>query len=200
MRKPFSDQRRLDCDAIENVVHLLAVGDVEPGRILGFNLQIDTGSGLYYFWTCDPKLRPSMYPVSWGDVQLLGSDGKVEVIDDEGEPQSSILPGKPLSVRVTDPDMDLDQAVKDKISVTARTTGGDTETLILEETKPSSGVFEASLATTLSIGTAQTDRLQVFEGETVSVEYVDQARAYGERNVPLQITVAVGSLGVKLAR
>ena len=179
---------------------VLRKGDVEPGRILGFNLQIDTGSGLYYFWTCDPKLRPSMYPVSWGDVQLLGSDGKVEVIDDEGEPQSSILPGKPLSVRVTDPDMDLDQAVKDKISVTARTTGGDTETLILEETKPSSGLFEASLATTLSIGTAQTGRLQVFEGETVSIEYVDQARAYGEHNVPLEITVAVGSLGVKLAR
>ena len=178
---------------------VLRKGDIEPGRILGFNLQIDTGSGLYYFWTCDPKLRPSLYPASWGDVLLLGSDGRIEITDKEGESQSSIVPGEPLFVRVTDPDMDLNKAVKDKISVTARTTGGDTETLILEETKPDSGVFKGSLATTLAIGTVQADRLQIFEGESVSVEYIDQARAYGEHNVPLQTTVMVGSLGVKLA-
>ena len=177
---------------------VLRKGDIEPGRIIGFNFQIDTGSGLYYFWTCDSRLRPSLYPVSWGDVQLLGSDGKVQVIDKRGEPRSAVLPGEPLTVRVTDPDMNLNETESDKISVTARTSAGDAETLILEETKPDSGVFEGSVTTALSIGTAKTGRLQVFEGETVSIEYIDQARAYGERMLPLQTTVAVGSLGVKL--
>lgn len=177
---------------------LLRKGAIKPGRIIGFNLQLDTGCDLYYYWTCAKQIISSQHPNTWGDIQFLGSDAKIEVLDDQSAPVTSLFPGQPLRVRVTDPDMNLSDTEKDKVSITARTTSGDAEPLILEETQPSSGVFEGALTTALSIGAGAPGRLEVFEGERAELEYIDQARAFGERNVPVQTKVAVGSLGVRL--
>jgi len=178
----------------------LRQGDSKPGRIVGFNLQIDTGSGVYYFWTNPIKGRISMKPNAWGDIQFLGSDAKVEIVGADGkEVLRSILPGQAFRVRVTDPDMNLDERKKDKISVTVRTATGSTETMILEETGLETGVFVGAMPTRLNIGKRQQGRLDVFEGETVTVEYLDQVRAYGERNLPVRATFQVQSMGTKLA-
>ncbi len=179
---------------------VLRKGSLKPGRIIGMNLQVDTGTDLYYFWTCAKQIISSQHPNTWGDVQFLGSDGRIELLDPEDTQTDSLFPGQPLRVRVVDPDMNLSELRRDKIGVTARTASGDTEPLILEETQAGSGVFEGALQTTLSIGSSQHDRLELFEGETVSVQYIDQARAFGERNVPIKQKVTVNSIGVEFVK
>ncbi len=177
----------------------LRQGGLQPGRIIGFNLQIDTGSDLYYYWTANIRIMSSIHPNTWGDVQLLGSDGKIDLVGADGkELVQSILPGQPIRVRVTDPDMNLNDRKKDKVSVTLKTAGGVNRTLLLEETEPASGVFVGAMPTCLNIGGKLPEVLEVFEGETVTVEYLDQVRAYGERNVPVKAVFAVSSIGLKL--
>lgn len=188
--------------AIEFMVpkKLLRQGEIRPGRIIGFNLQLDTGSDLYYYWTCASVIISSQHPNTWGDIQFLGSDATIEIVDKDGrEIARSILPGQPVRVRVTDPDMNLDDLKKDKVSVVLRTDAGDTETLILEETERKSGVFVGAVPTCLNVGVPQTGSLEVFEGEYVTAEYIDQARAYGESNVPIKTSFFVSSMGMKLA-
>ena len=180
---------------------LLRKGEILPGRICGFNLQLDTGSDLYYYWTCAELINPSRHPNTWGDIQLLGSDAKIEIVDEEGEQAvESVLPGQPVRVRITDPDMNLNDLKKDKVSTTLCTLGGDVETLVLEETDRGSGVFLGAVRTKLNIGAEEAGALEVFEGETVTVEYVDQARAYGERGISIQTRFTVSSLGTTLSK
>lgn len=175
-------------------------GEVQPGRILGFNVQIDTGHGdRFYYWSCLDGVKTSEHPNVWGDVQLLGSDGKVELIgEDSKETVRAVVPGLPVRVRVTDPDMNLDEQKKDKVSVTLRTASGEAETLILEETANASGIFVGSVATRLNIGSRLPSTLQVFEGEKVVVEYIDQVRSTTERNKPVRAPFAVSAVGTRL--
>jgi hypothetical protein len=180
---------------------LLRRGEMQPGRILGFNLQIDVGHlDRYYYWTCLDGVKTSEHPNVWGDIQLLGSDAKIELVGADGkETLRAIVPGQPVRVRVTDPDMNLDERKKDKVSVTLRAASGESETLILEETEVSSGVFVGALASRLNIGSRQPSTLQVFEGEKVTAEYIDQVRRTPERNVPVRASFAVSSIGTQVA-
>lgn len=178
---------------------LLRKGEVKPGRIVGFNLQLDTGSNLYYYWTAAAKIQSSEHPDTWGDVQFLGSDGKLELFDADGkETLKSLVPGRTVKVKVTDPDMNLDDGNKDRVSATLRSASGESLVVILEETDVRSGVFEGVAGTRLNIGSALPGVLPVFEGEVVTVEYVDQVRSFGERNVPVRARFAIGSVGTKL--
>ncbi|MDA1137464.1 MAG: hypothetical protein O3B01_02680 [Planctomycetota bacterium] len=177
---------------------LLRKGEIRPGRIIGFNFQLDTGTDVYYYWSANIRIISSLHPDTWGDIQFLGSDAKVAVLSKDDEEQQSIIPGSPLRIQITDPDMNLADLVKDKVSATLRTEGGDMETLILEETGFKTGVFEGTIATRLNIGGSRQGLLEIFEGEQVGIEYIDQAQSYGERNVPVKTEVRVGSIGLRL--
>ena len=179
----------------------IRLGELRPGRVIGFNLQIDSGSDLFYYWTAAEKIISSQHPNTWGDIQFLGSDASLEVVGvKEDETLQYIQPGRPLHVRITDPDMNLNGEEKDKVSATFRADSGDTEILILEETDTETGIFEGTLRTTLNIGEADRGRLEIFEGEQVTAEYIDQARSYGERNEPIKVNLAVTSIGTTLKK
>ena len=159
-------------------------GELKPGRIIGFTISCCTGSDVYYYWSFNEKLRTSESPNTWGDIQLLGSDAALSLLDKEGEKMTGgVFPGEPIHIQVEDGDMNLDNAVKDKVRVNVSAASGDYEQVILEETATSSGVFDGSLATRLNIGNLSTGVLDLYEGEDVKVEYIDQAQAYGERDV-----------------
>ncbi len=180
---------------------LLYQADFVPGRIVGFNLQVDTGSDLYYYWTASQKFRTSLHPNTWGDLQLLGSDSRVTFLDDAGQPGlDGLVPGKTLRVQVEDPDMNLSPEKKDRVGLTLRTGAGETRTLVLEETTPTSGVFQGSCATLLNVGGGPASALPVFEGETLTAEYLDQVRAFGERNEKVSAKLPVATLGVRFGR
>lgn len=170
-------------------------GDLKPGQIVGFEMQIDTGTNVFYFWSNDnPEIRPSTTPSAWGEIALAGTDGKIEFVGKDGRPIDTFTPGEPLRVRLTDADANLDPAAREKIAVTV-IAKGDRKTLLLEETKTNAGVFFGVLPTRLSFRRPDAGVLDVQAGETIGIEYLDLVRANGARNVRVR-----GEIKAKAAR
>ena len=64
---------------IETLIPMSALrqGDLKPGRVIGFELQIDTGTNVFYHWTNDDaNVRSSETPRSWGEAILGGERDK----------------------------------------------------------------------------------------------------------------------------
>jgi hypothetical protein len=177
--------------------------DLGPGKILGINLVVDSGPNIYYYWSASLRERTYENPKTWGDVYLAGSDGKLEIPerltneDGPGNPKKTVngvILGQPLRLRVTDRDMNLNDKVQDKVSVTVRNPRtGDSEVAILTETGPDTGVFEGSVRTGLDLGEKIPGVVSAYEGETLRVTYLDQARANGARNVEVTYDVKTAS-------
>ena len=147
---------------------LLRGKKVDAETIIGFNLQVDTGSDLYFFWNAEPKRRPSHYPDTWGTVKLLARGPEVILVDKPmGSEIKAARPGRPLHIRVADPEA----SDKSQISVIADTGGGDSEKIVLKEVDRGSGVFEGGIPTRLNIGVRAPEVLELYEGEKFSVEY-----------------------------
>ncbi|MBA2481845.1 MAG: hypothetical protein H0V44_14365, partial [Planctomycetes bacterium] len=171
----------------------------QPGRIVGFNLSITTGTKVIYYWGGTYEVRTSERPDTWGDVLLAGSDSKVESpaklaselpAGEVSKAARGVVIGEALKMRVTDPDMNLANDKRDKVSVTVRTQSGDSESAVLEETAAASGIFEGALPTALALGDQVPGTLSIYEGENSIVSYLDQARSDGSRKVEVKLTVA----------
>ncbi len=173
--------------------------DLTPGRILGMNFSICTGTPLYYYWAGTADVETARHPNTWGDVILAGSAGKVECIDKlaselkDGTAAAISLNflqiGEPLRIRVSDADMNLSDQVKDKLAVTVSTPRGQRHVVVLEETSPTSGVFEGAIRTTLDTGEPKLDVLSLFEGESIAILYTDACGPGGERDIPVKLTL-----------
>ncbi len=175
--------------------------DLAPGKILGCNITVETGYRMHYYWSASKVVGTSYHPDTWGDILLGGSDGKVDFPDKlvaEVGPDAPVkllkafVLGEPLRIRVTDHDMNLNEKVKDKVSVTVRNPRGEQEVAILEETGRDTGVFEGSVRTALSLGEKVPGVVSAYEGEPLTVTYVDQARANGARNVEIVSRITAG--------
>ncbi|MET0658451.1 MAG: hypothetical protein ABW110_09895 [Steroidobacteraceae bacterium] len=83
--------------------------------------------------------------------------------------------GEPLFVQVSDPDQDFDGTAIDTIDVRVHSATGDTETLRLAETAPSSGVFVGYIQTGAAAAAAGDCILQVDRNSSVDSFYVDAA-------------------------
>jgi hypothetical protein len=178
--------------ALETLIPKAALrqAEIRPGNRFGFELQIDTGTNVYYYWASDdPFLQASLHPNLWGEVLFAGADAAVEVLDAAGRPSPSFVPGTPLTVRVTDPDVDLDPEHAGPLVVTLRSRGGDLKKLALQETGPESGVFVGTIATRLGNGPREDGIFDVSDGDEVSVEYVDRWRSNGDRDVTVRAGV-----------
>ncbi|MBN1809216.1 MAG: hypothetical protein JW909_09120 [Planctomycetes bacterium] len=171
-------------------------GELRPGRIIGFTLSCCTGSHIYYYWSFHHELRTSESPHTWGDIMLLGSDAALSLVDEENkEVKAAVFAGEALRIRVEDGDMNLDGRLKDRLRVNVSASSGDYEQVVLEETDLASGVFLGSILTRPSLGSPAPNVLDVFEGEDIKVEYIDQAQAFGERDVRITQTFKVTSAG-----
>ena len=166
-------------------------GELSAGKIVGMNLNVETGSQLQYYWASSKAVATYTRPDTWGDILLGGSDGTLEIpakLTAEGsaaeahETRNAFVIGEPLRLRVTDRDMNLNPNYRDKVAVTVRNPRGQQTIAILEETTPSSGIFEGAVRTGLEMGTPVPATLSVYDGESVTVTYIDQARANGGRN------------------
>ena len=182
--------------------------DLQPGRILGFNFSICTGTVLCYYWGGASDVRTSEHPDTWGDILLAGSDGKLELPEKltaeikagaAAKPARGQLIGAALKIRVTDPDMNLSQERKDKLSVAVTAGSGDREIAILEESGAKTGIFEGALRTGLALGEPVSGTLSLYEGEKVLVTYIDQARSDGTRNVEVKLSIKTCASAVTMA-
>jgi hypothetical protein len=191
---------RLECRI--NTEHVRDA-DLVAGKILGLNITVETGTRIHYYWSSSKAVGTFGRPDTWGDVLLGGSDGKLEIPeqltdeDGKGDPTkttTSIVVGQPLRLRVTDGDMNLNARVADKVMVTvANPSNGDSQVAILKETGPDSGVFEGAIRTALDIGEKVPGFVSVFEGQTIRVAYVDQARSNGARDAKVVLEVRAAS-------
>ncbi len=172
---------------------LINNADLAAGRILGFNIYVNTMGGTDWYWSAGDKVSTSLQPDTWGDLLLAGSDGAVEVLCGDGDRAKTVLAvGEPLRLRVGDSDMDLDPTARDKVMVTIKAHGGQ-QIAVLEETGGSTGVFEGAVSTALALDQPVPAVLSVYEGERVSIVYTDQARANGAREALLSTSVVFGS-------
>lgn len=178
--------------------------DLIPGKILGLNFTVETGTRVHYYWSASKAAGTYNRPDTWGDVLLGGSDGKLEIpeqLADEtggkGDPTkttSSIVVGQPLRLRVSDGDMNLNDRLEDKVMVTvANPANGDSQVAILKETGADTGIFEGAIRTALDIGEKVPGVVSVFDGQKLRVTYVDQARANGARDAKVALDVKAAS-------
>lgn len=162
----------------------------KAGSYLGFKLTCNDVVGRQgIVWS--PRFpRGFERPDKWGDVLLLGSDAVISFKKDMqgSEALELFVPGEPVCVQVEDPDMNIDPAFKDQVTVQAFGANGDRQLLVLGETDKDSGVFIGGL-NTHSIYTGMRDHdesLAVEPGTALRLQYLDQRRGYGESNEQLE--------------
>ncbi|MCE9533329.1 MAG: hypothetical protein K8T89_19715, partial [Planctomycetes bacterium] len=176
---------------------LLHGGGITPGRTIGFNLQLDTGTDMYWYFAAEKKLFMNQRPDTWGDLLPLGADATIELLDTDGNAINSIVAGRPFRLRIKDPDAKLGSQGPANLAVTLRTASGRRELISLEEMDVGTGIFEASIRTRLTTGDSSLGILELFEGDELAIEYVDRLRAFGERDVILSAKFHVASFGTK---
>ncbi|MBM3996524.1 MAG: hypothetical protein FJ303_20585 [Planctomycetes bacterium] len=166
--------------------------DLKPGQTLGFELQVDTGTNIFYHWVNDdPLVRISKKPSFWGEVMLAGTDAVVELIGGDDKIAKFASIGQALTIRVTDFDRNLDATKKEQVTVTALSRSGDRKTIILNETGTNTGVFEGAIFPRSRPTTREDRFLMVVPGDVISIEYIDTMRGNGERNVLLRSNISI---------
>jgi uncharacterized repeat protein (TIGR01451 family) len=90
-------------------------------------------------------------------------------------PATQYSGGDPLFVRVTDHDQNLNAAAVESVTITLTSPAGDTETITLSETGPSTGVFIGYLQSTGAAATANNCVLSVAASQNITASYTDPA-------------------------
>ncbi len=170
----------------------LRENDIRPGVVVALEVQVDTGTNIYYFWANDnPAIHVSTTPSAWGEVILGGTDARLEWLDAKLQPVKSLTLGDDLTIRVTDRDPNFDGNVKGKLSISLRAASGDVKTVVLNETAADSGVNVGTIGTTAKKTPRNTDKLEITPADVISLEYLDQVRANGDRNIVLRSELRV---------
>ncbi len=179
---PKAARKTADGWTIELMIPMSALrqANLKPGSVIGFELQVDTGTNVWYHWAHeDARIQASTHPSTWGEALLGGSNAKIEFLDKDLKAVPALISGQNLVVRVADADANLNPDVKERLNVTLITKSGRTP-LTLEETEPNSGVFVGQIETQRNA--SRRTMLSVVVGETITLEYVDRLRANGERD------------------
>ena len=166
--------------------------ELKPGNHVGFELQLDTGTHVFYLSSCkDPEAAVALTPSVWGEAILAGTDGTLEILNTAKQPTQKAVLGQTMFVRVVDADRDLNPTLKESIEVTLKTSSGTTRKLMLEETTINSGVFVGGVIPKLKAPNEKA-YINVEEDDAIAVEYIEAARANGDRNIVLRSSVTAG--------
>ena len=156
-------------------------------------------------------LRPSVLrDALTGDLMLLGTDPHIVVqnVDESWSLTEGVVAGLSYLLTVLDPDRNIHITQKDTLLVSAEATAAGTgtarrlreaEVLILEETKPNSGVFRGFIDTQPGLGRQVQGTLEMMPTQTVRFGYVDFANAKGQRNVITEMKLPVIAPAAQLA-
>jgi hypothetical protein len=166
--------------------------ELKPGHHVGFELQLDTGTDVFYCLSCkDPQIEVALNPSAWGEATFAGTDATLEILN-SGKQQATKAPlGQIMYVRVIDADRDLNPNLKESLEVTLKTSNGTMRKLTLEETGIHTGVFIGGVIPKLKAPNEKA-YINVEEDDAIAVEFVEAARANGDRNVPLRASVTTG--------
>ncbi|MFO0864032.1 MAG: hypothetical protein U0744_05155, partial [Gemmataceae bacterium] len=166
--------------------------ELKPGQLVGFELQLNTGTDVAYCMACkDPQIDLAMTPSSWGEASFAGSDATLEMLNAAKQQTQKAPLGQIMYVRVIDADRDLNPNLKESIEVTLKTSSGTTRKLTLEETGIHTGVFIGGVIPKLK-APSEKAFINVEEDDAIAVEFIEAARASGDRNVALRASVTTG--------
>ncbi|NRA38654.1 MAG: hypothetical protein HRU15_10970 [Planctomycetes bacterium] len=174
-----------------------------PGMYMAINHSVNLGNAHETQWSAPKSVQTWNRPDTWGDVLLLGSDARVAFKHHKkhSEKLLGVLPGDPVHVEITDPDMNLYTIKKDRIMATVKVDGSERPVmLVLKETRPNSGVFAASFSTQAYFKKAKANTLNIRGGDTIVLSYVDARSGYGEKNRKVKAKLAVGWPVTKLGK
>jgi len=164
----------------------LARQTLKAGTYLAANFSVNLGydRNVSQQWSLPKVMQTFDKPDTWGDVLLLGTDGKAHFVDadDPRRPPAPVVPGEALGVRVVDRDMNISDLSRDKVMAAVRVKNTRSSLyVILEETGPDSGVFLASFDTQPFPMPLKPSVLNVRNGDTLELVYRDKYTAYGEK-------------------
>ncbi len=168
-----------------------------PGRIIAFNFSINNGEGRFLRWSVNRGRNISRAPSLWGDLLLLGTDATLAFTHPEKEtPLVVVMPGEPLGLRVSDPDMNLHPNQRDNVEVSVSAADRSPMPGLLRETEPNSGIFQGSIDIVRGQRRVSTNatpnQLTVQPGDLIEMAYPDQARKYGGRYRVIRTRIPVG--------
>jgi len=116
-------------------------------------------------------------------VKVLSSTGTLEV------PKNWIGPYEIITIKVVDPDLNLDPLRAEEAEVTVAIEGvAETKTLVLKETGVNTGVFTGNFSLGWFLkgdvyATPDVETVAEYIGKSVTVAYIDKADATGSRKV-----------------
>ncbi|NQT93563.1 MAG: hypothetical protein HQ559_12450 [Lentisphaerae bacterium] len=165
---------------------VLARETLKAGTYLAANFSVNLGydRNVSQQWSLPKVMQTFDKPDTWGDVLLLGTDGKAQFVDaaDPRRPPPPVVPGEALGVRVVDRDMNTSDRLRDKVMAAVRVKNTRSSLyVILEETGPDSGVFLATFDTQPFPMPLKPSVLNVRNGDTLELVYRDTYTAYGEK-------------------
>jgi len=154
---------------LSNRVDLVA--DLTPPPVTLTTYQLARGPGT-------PLNVPSTTCQGSGGLQTLSLDGVwagTDLNPAQLEQSNQIRAGEPLVVAINHPSENRNPSVAETISVRLQTPSGDSETILVTETAPNSGVFTGFIPTSSIPPTAVSGdcRLSLFPGERLTLDSLD---------------------------
>jgi hypothetical protein len=178
---------RYTCEVLVSP-HIMKYNTLMPGKIIGFNYSINNGENVYLRWVTNKGINISGHPNLWGDLLLMGSSAQLMVV-----PDTVILPGQSLRIKIVDYDMNFSYSKQDKVFLKVRSRRtGDFLPCTGIESGSNTGVFSTVVNTTFGIEAVDRQKLSVLPGDLLEIYYLDQHASGGRVNVPLKWFVHVG--------
>lgn len=113
--------------------------------------------------------------------------GELAFFDANWQPAYGYMSGDMIYIQVKDADQNIDPAVVEKVKVVlANPITGDTETFVLTETGPDTGIFRGSILSTLTVTTGSDGILTVAPDSRIEATYTDNLDA-----VPVHVASAL---------
>ena len=182
----------------------LARPSLIPGRYLAMNFSINLTKERkdQIQWSATKEILSYNKPDTWGDLLLLGSDGKARLAAIRtDEDREGIVPGDVLEFEVTDQDMNLNPYKLDRVSAELRVKGpGISLFVVLKETARSSGIFSGSVDTQQYFKPVREAVLNLRSGDTVRLVYHDVRTEFGEKNRKAFADLSIGYPMVRIGK
>ncbi|MBI3178896.1 MAG: Ig-like domain-containing protein, partial [Deltaproteobacteria bacterium] len=130
-----------------------------------------------------------------GDMQSRFTTAATRNFDGIFQLPAAITPGTALTVTLDDRDLDTTTGI-DTAAVTAQSSAGEQEALLLTETAGSSGIFSVVVPTVFRVtaGTDNDGTFHVRAGDLLSFAYVDEASGAGVAQLVTQDVSVIGGV------
>jgi len=156
-----------------------AIGSLAPGAKQTVTLTVQVDKTLGQGQLIDNTAAAFSNEMPAQTVQAVSvvsarTQGTIEFFDAAWQPAYAYRSGNAVNLQVRDADQNLDPLIAETVTaVLTDSKTGDTETVVLTETGPDTGIFRGGLASSLAASTANNGTLTVSANSRVTATYTD---------------------------